>query len=118
MKSINEYINEAKTKKDIFTIHVFNVTNDEGVDEFKYSSQTYYSEDSAIKAARKCAKEFVGDDDVIQVGVCSGEYEDGNGNVYGEPDEIYTISNKDEKTTKEARKKSGYTRLDVDEYLG
>lgn len=77
----------------------------------------YESEEEAISAARELAQSLSSWDNVIIVSVYAGEYSDGKGNVFGEPFDIYSISNKDKKTTMIARKNAGYAGLEVDEYM-
>lgn len=48
----------------------------------------------------------------------AGEYKFPSGDIYGEPDAIYAVSNSDEQTTIDARTQANYTNPEVDEYMG
>lgn len=77
----------------------------------------YFTEESAISAARELAKKLSANfDDVCQVTVYSGEYKKESGDVCGEPVDIYTISSKSKSETAKARRDAGYVKLEVDEY--
>lgn len=103
-------------KKEIYTIQAWNVR-----DEYDVTSMSrladYNSFDEAYAAAVEECSSFVGDEDVIQVTIFGGEYVDDKGNVFGEPFDLYTISNKDKSATAKAREEAGYTALNVDEYM-
>ena len=115
-KTIKKVLKENVEKTPIFTLNAVNLTTDEGLDDMQYTAQTYYSEEEAIAAAKEMAASYSDWDDVINISVMAGEYELPSGDVYGEHDDIYTVSNKDEETTRSAREKSGYVRHDVDDY--
>ena len=89
---------------------------DDAIDDMRFCGQVYYSADEAIVAAEECADYYSDDDDVIIVTVNGNEFEDGKGNIIGEPVDIYAASNKDRKTTMLARRKSGYVNPEVDYY--
>lgn len=115
-KSIKKVLKEGQQRTPIFTLNAIDLTTDEGIDDMQYTSQTYYSEDEAIEAAKEMANKYSDWDGVINIFIMAGEYELPSGEVCGEPDAIYAVSNKDEETTRSAREKSGYTRHDVDGY--
>lgn len=102
---------------EIFTIEVYNMTEDEEITDNRISGDRYYSLEDAIEAARKIARKFINTDEVIETMVLSGEHEKNNGEIYGEPDVVYVISNSDKRTTMMTRKNAGYTSLEVDEYM-
>jgi hypothetical protein len=114
---ITKVLNENQNREDVYTIDIFDINNEESVDDMRYAVD-YATADEAINAARQAAKQYSNYDDVINVFVMAGEYRDANGNVFGEPDAIYCVSNKDKNTTIEARREAGYTRPEVDEYIG
>ena len=117
-ESIKKVLKE-NVKTDIFTIDAFDIQDEESVDVMRYTGVDYESEEEAISAARELAQSLSSrDNNVIIVSVYAGQYNDGKGNVFGEPFDIYAISNKDKNTTMIARKNAGYTRLEVDEYIG
>ena len=125
IKKFESFVNEdlhntnrkISGKTPIFTLNAFDITTDEGIEDMKYIGQTYYSEDDAIDAAREMANAYSDWDGVIIVSVMAGEYEMPSGDIYGEPMDIYTISNKDKNQTIQAREESGYTNAEVDEYI-
>ena len=116
-ESIKKVLKE-NVKTDIFTIDAFDNQDEESVDVMRYTGVDYESEEEAISAARELAQSLSSrDNNVIIVSVYAGQYNDGKGNVFGEPFDIYAISNKDKNTTMIARKNAGYTSLEVDEYI-
>lgn len=115
-ESVKKVLKEGQQRTPIFTLNAVDLTTDDGIDDMQYTSQTYYSEEEAIEAAKDMASAYSDWDNVINISVMAGEYELPSGDVYGEPYDIYTLSNKDEETTRSAREKSGYTRHDVDGY--
>ena len=115
-ESVQKILKEAQRGKEVFTISAFDIESEEDVSDMQYCSPTYYSVDDAIDTARMFAKSLASDDRVIMVTVYAGEYENGNGDIFGEPQDIYTISNKDRRTTAIARKRCGYASEKVDEY--
>jgi hypothetical protein len=115
-ESVNKVIKEAYEKKEVFTISAFDIESDENVSDMRYCGQTYYNIDDAIDSATEFAQSLVNYGSVIMITVYAGEYENGNGDVFGEPVDVYTISNSDKRTTAIARKQCGYTSVDVDAY--
>lgn len=115
-ESVKKVLKEGQQRTPIFTLNAVDLTTDEGFDDMQYTSKTYYSEEEAIKAAKEMANKYSDWDGIINISVMAGEYEMPSGDVYGEPYDIYTVSNKDEETTRSAREKSGYVRNDVDGY--
>ena len=103
---------------DIFTLDIFDIENENSIDDMQYAYD-YESEDEAIQAAREIVQKYADYDSVINVFVMAGEYKDERtGDVYGEPNAIYCVSNKDKQTTMMARKNAGYTNPEADEYIG
>ena len=115
-ESVNRILMESQLKKEVFTIYASDILSEEDVSDMEYCGLLYYSADDAIDAARNFAKSLVDDNRVIMVTVYANEYENEKGDIYGEPMDIYTISNKDKKTTAIARRRSGYVSDKVDEY--
>lgn len=115
-ESVKRVLRESNEKQEIFTLDATDITLEEGIDDMRFCGQIYYSADEAIVAAEQCADYYSDDDDVIIVTVNGNEFEDGKGNIIGEPVDIYAASNKDRKTTMLARKKSGYVNPEVDYY--
>lgn len=106
-------------KKDIWTIIAQCITN-EGLTCCDESTIVdYRSESVAIKEASNLAKELASSfpQEVWNVAVLAGEVQDKNGNITGEPFDIFTISSKDVETTLNARKEAGYVAEYVDAYI-
>lgn len=101
----------------VYTISATNISNDECDIDYKESYDIYYSVDKAISAAIDVAKMLDDEESVYNVSVFGGEYQDENGNILGEPYDIYTYSNKDKETTISARLKSGYVKGEADGYI-
>ena len=102
-------------KTDIFTINVYNLTTDEDVTPMRLAVN-YYDFGTAQKVAEEYANELVDEDDVIEINVFAGEYEDENGNVWGDHDVIYTATNANKEQSADTRQKNGYCTLEVDYY--
>lgn len=109
---------EANGNKDIFTLDLTRIDADgdeEGLDDMQ-AAQTFYDEDDAIKAAKELADSYKDDDGVVQVTVMAGEQEKPNGNIVGEPFDIFTASSSNSATTAKYREKAGYTKTDGLDY--
>ena len=115
-ESVKRVLKESQVKKDVFTISAFDIENEEDVSDMQYCAKTYYDINDAIASATKFAQSLVDYGKVVMVTVYAGEYETDNGNIFGEPYDVYTISNSDKKTTAIARKQCGYVSLNVDAY--
>lgn len=111
----NDDMAAPQDNKDVYTIDVFNVDADEGIDDMRYAV-LYESFDEAVDAARECARSYADCGEVVCVSVMGGEFETPSGDVFGDPEVIYTISNSDEETTMNARKEAGFVTAEVDEY--
>ena len=111
----NDDMVTPQDNKDIYTIDVFNIDADEGIDDMRYAA-AYQSFDEALEAARECARSYADCGEVICVSIMGGEFETPSGDTFGDPEVIYTISNSDEETTMNARKEAGFTTAEVDEY--
>ena len=105
-----------KENREVFTINAFSIESESSIDEVQYQGPTYYSIDDAIDAARELAVSLIDYDETVIVTVYAGEYEKSNGDIYGEPVDVYTISNRDRKSTAIARRQSGYSSDKVNEY--
>ena len=112
-ESVNRILKESK--KDIYTIDIFDIDEDESIDDMKYA-HSYYDIDEAIEDAKKIAYKYSDENDVIIVSVMAGEYETPQGDTFGDSDAVFAASNKDKRTTMLSRKKQGYVRADVDFY--
>lgn len=80
---------------------------------------SYYHEIEAINDAISIADSFKNDDRVIEVTVYAGEWEDFNGNVFGEPFDIYTATNVSKEKSKLAREQNNFVKTTgLDYYAG
>lgn len=126
LNNLNERLAEAinrgllegmkRARREIFTINATYIETEESVDDMSIAT-TFYTEDDAIEAARDFAKDMVNaDDGVVITYVYSGEYETPSGDVFGEPEPFYSISNSDKETTDAAMKEVGFVSTGCDEY--
>lgn len=81
-------------KKPIFTIQVYNETDEQTIEEF--ACELDYNEQRAVNLANEVIEDYEWDEDLISVTVYAGEYLLENGDIYGEPFDIYTIYNRNE----------------------
>lgn len=109
---------QEKGNKDIYTLDLTRIDgdgNEEGLDDMQ-AAQSFYDEDEAITAAKELADSYKDDEDVVQVTVMAGEQEKPNGDIVGEPFDIFTASSSDSETTAKYREKAGYTKTDGLDY--
>ena len=109
---------EAEGNKDIYTLDLTRIDaegDEEGLDDMQ-AAQNFYDEDEAIQAAKDLADSYKDDDDVVQVTVMAGEQEKPNGDIVGEPFDIFTASSSDSVTTAKYREKANYTVTDGLDY--
>lgn len=102
-------------KKDVFTIDVFNVNFETDITPVCLLIP-FYDLDKAINKAKLQAELLSDADDVIEVRVMAGEYENEKGEIWGEPEVVFTASNSTKEQTMNARKEQGYCSLEVDYY--
>ena len=112
----NDDMVTPQENKDLYTLDVFNVEADEGIDDMKYAGAAYETFDDALEAARECARSYADCGEVVEVSIMSGEFETPSGDIFGDPEVIYTISNSDKETTMNARHEAGFATPEVDEY--
>lgn len=101
----------------VYTISVTNISTEDCDLDCKETYDVYYSVDKAISAAIDVAKKLADDEYVYNISVFGGEYQNESGAIFGEPYDIYTLSNKDKETTISARLNSGYVKGEVDGYV-
>lgn len=109
---------EADGGKDIFILDLTRIDAEgaeEGLDDMQ-AAKNFYDEDEAIQAAKELADSYKDDNDVVQVTVMAGEQEKPNGDIVGEPFDIFTASSSDSATTAKYREKAGYTKTDGLDY--
>lgn len=114
-ESVNRILTESD-KKEVFTISAYDIENDEDVSDMQHCGQTYYNLDDAIDSATEFAQCLTNYGSVVMVTVYAGEYQTEDGNIFGEPQDVYTISNSDRRTTAIARKRADYVTSEVDDY--
>lgn len=108
--------NKQQNKREIFTVDAFDIENEIDVCDMQYCGQIYYNIDEAIKAAKKLAQDLIDYENVAIVTVYGGEYETDNGNIFGDPQDVYSISNSDKETTMFTREQCGYVNPEVNDY--
>lgn len=101
---------------DIYTIGVLSLNTEQDY-ECEECWETYYSVDEAVSTAIDLAKELANEEDTYVVSVFGGEYQDVDGNTFGEPENIYMISSKDKEVTISERLNCGYTNGEVNAYI-
>lgn len=109
---------EAEGGKDIFILDLTRIYADGdevGLDDMQ-AAQNFYDEDEAIQAAKDLADSYKDDDAVVQVTVMAGEQEKPNGDIVGEPFDIFTASSSDSATTAKYREKANYIKTDGLDY--
>lgn len=109
---------EADGNKDIYILDLTRIDaegDEEGLDDMQ-AAQNFYDEDEAIQAAKDLADSYKDDDDVVQVTVMAGEQEKPNGDIVGEPFDIFTASSSDSATTAKYREKANYIKTDGLDY--
>ena len=107
-----------KGNKDIYTLGLTRIDADgdeEGLDDMQ-AAQSFYDEDKAIQAAKELADSYSDYDDVVLVSVFAGEQEKPNGDIVGEPFDIFTASSSDSATTAKYREKASYVQTDGLDY--
>jgi hypothetical protein len=114
-ESVKRVLKESN-RNEVFTIDAFDIENEIDVGDMQYCGQTYYNIDDAIASATEFAQSLVDYGSVVMVTVYAGEYQSESGDIFGEPQDVYTISNSDRRTTAIARKKAGYVTGKVNDY--
>ena len=114
-ESVNRILMESD-KKEVFTVSAFDIENEEDVSDMRYCGQTYYDIDDAIASATEFAQSLIDYGSVVMVTVYAGEYQAESGDIFGESQDVYTISNSDKRTTAIARKEAGYVNSKVNAY--
>ena len=100
----------------IYTIGATDIMAEESY-ECAITWAEYGDIDVAISKAIDLARELSTDNEIYNVSVYGGEYKDDNGNVFGEPYDMFTISSKDKDTTIKARTEMNYCKGEVDAYV-
>ncbi len=103
-------------KKEVFSVSAFDIENEVDVSDTQCCGVTYHNMDEALDAAIQFAQSLVGYGSVVEVRVHAGEYQTEKGDILGEPEVVYVVSNSSEKATALARKRAGYVNNNVDFY--
>lgn len=96
----------------LYCYDIQNISKDYTTDEVRMTYDTY---EECLEDAREDLKCYLHENDLYQATIYQEEHK--HGDMFGEPTDIYTISNKNEQDTKAIRQAQNYCRLDVDEYL-
>lgn len=109
---------EADGDKDVYTIDLYRIDadGDETALDDMQAAQTFYDEDEAIKVANELADSYADYDDVVFAVVMAGEREKPNGDIVGEPFDIYWASSSDKQKTAKYREKANYIKTDGLDY--
>lgn len=109
-----------KKGSEIFIVAASSIGGEEEFEwEDRHTRINYCSAEEAIDAAVEMAKELNIDypEDIVIVTVMAGEYETENGDIFGEPYDIYAVSSRGVFETQLARTKHGYVSAKVDGYI-
>ena len=101
----------------VYTISVTNISTEDCDFNCRETYDVYYSVDKAISGAIDVAKKLADDEYVYNISVFGGEYQNESGDIFGEPYDMYTLSNKDKETTISTRLLGGYVKGEVDGYV-
>ena len=104
-----------RARRSVYTIDAYYIESETSADDMSIS-QTFYDEDEALDTAREFARGMTGADETVIVYVYSGEYQTPSGDIFGEPEAFYSISNRDRETTAQALTAAGYVTDKCDEY--
>lgn len=105
-------------KQEIFTLHLLETT-DECND---YFDERLTSEYGTLEEAQKNAMELAKELSVSEPGYCfcisvvAGEYRNERGDIWGNPDDVWTISSRSKEATIKARKEAYFSNPEVDAY--
>lgn len=95
-------------RQNIFTISAFNIETGEDVTPMP-CLKNYYNEGDATDDAVALANQFKDDEEVIEITVYAGEYEDVDTcNVFDEPFDIFTATNTTKEKSRITREKQNY----------
>lgn len=97
-------------KQNIFTISALNIKTGEDVTPM-YCLKNYYNEGDATDDAIALANQFKDDEEIIEVTVYAGEYEDVDTcDVFGEPFDIFTATNTTKEKSRITREAENYVK--------
>lgn len=104
-----------KERKEIWTVELCNITTGESL--FDHRCNCLCDDlDGAIEVAKEIIGEYVDYPDVVETTVYQGQYMTENGDVLGEPYDVFTATNKTPQESADARQRADYVRKYVDYY--
>ena len=113
--SNNKYNEIMKERKEIWTVELCNITTGESL--FDHRCNCLCDDlDGAIEVAKEIINEYVDYPDVVETTVYQGQYMTENGDVLGEPYDVFTATNKSPQESADARQRAYYVRKYVDYY--
>lgn len=104
-----------KERKEIWTVELCNITTGESLFDHRCNClcDDMYG---AIEVAEEIISEYVDYPDVVETTVYQGQYMTENGDVLGEPYDVFTATNKSPQESANARQRADYVRKYVDYY--
>ena len=113
--SNNKHNAIMKEKKEIWTVELCNITTGESL--FDHRCNCLCDDlDGAIEVSKEIISEYVDYPDVVETTVYQGQYITENGDVLGEPYDVFTATNKSPQESADARQRADYVRKYVDYY--
>ena len=98
-----------KERKEIWTVELCNITTGESL--FDHRCNCLCDDlDGAIEVAKEIINEYVDYPDVVETTVYQGQYMTGNGDVLGEPYDVFTATNKSPQESADARQRADYVK--------
>lgn len=113
--SNNKHNAIMKERKEIWTVELCNITTGESLFDHRCNClcDDLYG---AIEVAEEIISEYVDYPDVVETTVYQGQYMTENGDVLGEPYDVFTATNKSPQESADARQRADYVRKYVDYY--
>ena len=104
-----------KERKEIWTVELCNITTGESL--FDHRCNCLCDDlDGAIEVAEEIISEYVDYPDVVETTVYQGQYMTENGDVLGEPYDVFSATNKSPQESADARQRADYVKKYVDYY--
>lgn len=104
-----------KERKEIWTVELCNITTGESL--FDHRCNCLYDDlYGAIEVSKEIISEYVDYPDVVETTVYQGQYMTENGDVLGDPYDVFTATNKSPQESADARQRTDYVRKYVDYY--
>lgn len=104
-----------KQRKEIWTVGLCDIITGESL--FDHRCNCLCDDlDGAIEVAKEIISEYVDYPDVVETTVYQGQYMTEDGDVLGEPYDVFTATNKTPQESADARQRADYVRKYVDYY--